>query len=92
MTEQAFPKDFVWGVATSAQQIEGAFDQDGRGESVWDRYARLSGNIVDRTNPKVACDHYHRWRDDIGLLEWLGVGAYRFSIAWLASCPMATAR
>ncbi len=87
MTLQPFPKDFVWGVATSAQQIEGAFDEDGRGESVWDRYARLSGSIVDKTNPKVACDHYHRWRDDIGMLEWLGVGAYRFSIAWPRIVP-----
>jgi beta-glucosidase len=77
-----FPDGFLWGVATSAQQIEGACREDGRGESIWDRFAATPGRIADGSDAQVACDHYHRWREDFALLEWLGVGAYRFSIAW----------
>jgi beta-glucosidase len=87
VTPRSFPEGFLWGVATSAQQIEGAVAADGRGESIWDRFARGDGNIVDHSDPVLACDHYHRWRDDLGLLEWLGVGAYRFSIAWPRVLP-----
>ncbi len=82
-----FPADFLWGVATSALQIEGAGDADGRGESIWDRFATQPGAIADGSNPRTACDHYHRWRDDFGLLRWLGVNAYRFSIAWPRVLP-----
>ncbi len=82
MAGQAFPKDFIWGVATSAFQIEGARDVDGRGPSIWDTYAARPGIIEDGTSPDVACDHYYRYRDDIALMKFLGVGAYRFSIAW----------
>jgi beta-glucosidase len=78
----AFPPGFLWGVATSAQQVEGAFDEAGRGESIWDRFAAAPGNIADGTDSRVACDHYHRWRDDIERMRWLGVNSYRFSIAW----------
>jgi beta-glucosidase len=81
------PSDFLWGVATSAQQIEGAAGEDGRGESIWDRFASVPGNVADGTDARVACDHYHRWRDDLRLLQWLGVGAYRFSIAWPRVLP-----
>jgi beta-glucosidase len=77
-----FPKDFFWGVATSAPQIEGGIREGGRGESIWDRFASTPGRIADGSDAGVACDHYHRWREDIELLRWLGVGAYRFSIAW----------
>ena len=82
MTAHRFPEGFLWGVATSAQQIEGAQNEDGRGESVWDRFAAKPGAIEDGSNPSRACDHYHRWPEDVGLMKWLGVGAYRFSIAW----------
>jgi beta-glucosidase len=82
-----FPEGFLWGVATSALQIEGGQDEGGRGESVWDRYARKTGAIEDGSNASVACDHFGRWREDIGLMEWLGVGAYRFSIAWPRILP-----
>ena len=77
-----FPDGFTWGVATSAQQIEGAVGQDGRGESIWDRFAAGPGNIEDGTVPTVACDSYHRWRDDIKLMRDMGLNAYRFSVAW----------
>ena len=87
MTERLFPEDFVWGVATSAQQIEGATTADGRSESIWDRYASIPGNIDDGSDPSVACDHYRRWREDLGLLSDLGVNAYRFSIAWPRVLP-----
>lgn len=91
MRRRPFPDGFLWGVATSAQQIEGAYNEAGRGESIWDRFASVAGNIVDHSDSKVACDHYHRWRDDLGLLKWLGVGAYRFSIAWPRVLPTGSA-
>jgi beta-glucosidase len=87
MTPQRFPDDFLWGVATSAPQIEGAAREDGRGESVWDRYAARPGNIADGSRPDVTCDHYHRWREDLERLHWLGVGAYRFSTSWARVMP-----
>ena len=74
----SFPRDFAWGVATAAAQIEGAAFEDGKGESIWDRFAQIR-NIE---APTIACDHYHRYRDDIGLLGRLGVSNYRLSVAW----------
>jgi beta-glucosidase len=82
-----FPDDFVWGVATSAFQIEGAAKEDGRGESIWDRYCATPGKIIDGTNGDVACDHYHRVDEDIAHLSWLGVDSYRFSIGWTRILP-----
>jgi beta-glucosidase len=87
LSRDAFPRGFVWGVATSAFQIEGAHDIDGRGPSIWDRYAAQPGLIEDGSNANVACDHYHRYQGDIGLMKSLGVGAYRFSIAWPRVVP-----
>jgi beta-glucosidase len=72
-----FPDGFIWGVATSAFQIEGSLDADGRGPSIWDAFAGESGDTA-----AVACDHYRRWLEDVELLGELGVNAYRFSIAW----------
>jgi len=77
-----FPAGFVWGAATSAFQVEGAAAQDGKGPSIWDAFCREPGRIADGSSGEVACDHYHRLEEDLDLLAWLGVGAYRFSIAW----------
>ena len=82
-----FPDGFLWGVATSAFQIEGALDADGRGASIWDGFAGESGDTG-----AVACDHYRRWRDDVELLAELGVNAYRFSIAWPRLVPTGRGR
>lgn len=77
-----FPSSFSWGVATAAYQIEGAAREDGRGPSIWDTFSHFPGNTVKGDTGDVACDHYHRWREDVDLIASLGVDAYRFSIAW----------
>lgn len=89
MTDPAssFPADFVWGVATASYQIEGAVHEDGRGESVWDRFSATPGKVRNGESGEIACDFYHRYRDDVRLLEELGVGAFRFSIAWPRVLP-----
>lgn len=79
--------EFIWGAATSAYQIEGAASEGGRGASIWDRFCRLSGTIADGSSGEVACDHYHRFREDIALMKQLGLQAYRFSIAWPRVMP-----
>ena len=78
----ALPPDFVWGVATAAFQIEGAAREDGKGESIWDRFCRQPGAIADASTGDVACDHYHRLDADLDLVASLGVDAYRFSVSW----------
>lgn len=85
-----FGQDFVWGVATSAYQIEGAAAIDGRGESIWDRFSHNPGNTRDSATGDVACDHYHRWQEDLELLVELGVNGYRFSISWPRILPQGT--
>lgn len=82
-----FPKDFVWGAATASYQIEGAWNEDGKGESIWDRFSHTPGNVQDGDTGDIACDHYHRWRDDIQLMKEIGLQAYRFSIAWPRILP-----
>jgi len=82
-----FGKDFLWGVSTSSFQIEGAGQEDGRGESIWDRFCNEPGRIRDGSNGLVACDHYHRWPQDLDMAQSLGVNAYRFSIAWPRILP-----
>lgn len=76
-----FPPGFLWGAGTSAYQIEGAVDEDGRGESIWDRFAR-AGRTKGGHTGDVACDYYHRWADDLDLMASVGLRAFRFSIAW----------
>ncbi len=82
-----FPEGFVWGVATAAYQIEGAAHEDGRGDSIWDRFSHTPGKTLNGDTGDVACDHYHRFPEDIQLMSELGVGAYRFSIAWPRILP-----
>ena len=84
------PADFVWGVATSAYQIEGAVDVDGRSPSIWDTFCQVPGVIDNGDTGDVACDHYHRWREDLGLVQQLGANAYRFSVAWPRVVPGGT--
>ncbi|HEV2781101.1 MAG TPA: GH1 family beta-glucosidase [Actinophytocola sp.] len=83
----AFPPDFLWGVATSAYQIEGAVGEDGRGPSTWDTFAATPGRILNGDTGAVATDHYHRYAEDVALMRELGVGAYRFSVAWPRIVP-----
>ena len=78
----SFRKDFIWGVATAAYQIEGAFDEDGRGRSIWDEFTHTEGKIYDNSTGDIACDHYHRYKEDVRLMAELGIKAYRFSISW----------
>ncbi len=85
-----FPDGFVWGTATSSYQIEGAAYEDGRTPSIWDTFALRPGAILDKSNGNVADDHYHRYREDVGLMAELGVSAYRFSIAWPRILPEGT--
>ena len=80
--ELAFPAGFTWGVATASYQIEGGGYEGGRGESIWDRFSHVAGNTAGGDTGDVACDHYHRYREDVGLLRELGVGGYRFSVGW----------
>ncbi|MFL4497404.1 GH1 family beta-glucosidase [Streptomyces sp. VTCC 41912] len=86
-TPLRFPRGFLWGVSTSAAQIEGAVDEDGRGPSSWDAFAAGAGRIKDGSDPRVTTDHYHRYQEDVALLKDLGVGAYRFSVAWPRVVP-----
>jgi beta-glucosidase len=82
MPELDFPNGFVWGCATSSYQIEGAWNEDGKGESIWDRFCHQPGHIKGGDTGDVACDHYHRYREDIALMKELGLKSYRFSISW----------
>ncbi len=82
LTRADFPHNFHFGVATSSYQIEGATHEDGRGPSIWDTFCNEPGRILDGSSGAVACDHYHRWPQDLDLITSLGVDAYRFSIAW----------
>ncbi|MFH8343800.1 GH1 family beta-glucosidase [Streptomyces sp. NPDC018045] len=82
-----FPAGFEWGVSTSAYQIEGAVAEDGRGRSVWDAFVERPGRVKDGSDGRVATGHYHRYREDVALIRALGVGAYRFSVAWPRVMP-----
>ena len=77
-----FPRDFLWGAATSAAQIEGAAHEDGKEDSIWDAFARIPGNIARGDTPERAVDHYHRMPDDVALMTRLGLDSYRFSVSW----------
>jgi len=83
----SFPDDFAWGAATAAYQVEGAADKDGKGPSVWDMFCRKKGAIWENQSGEVACDHYHRYREDVALMKQLGLKAYRFSVSWSRVIP-----
>ena len=87
ISKSGFPDDFIWGTATSAYQIEGAVNVDGRGPSVWDTFCKKRGVIWQGNTGAVACDHYHRYREDVAMMKELGIKAYRFSISWPRVLP-----
>lgn len=90
MSETPFPAGFLWGAATASYQIEGAVAEDGRAPSIWDTFSHTPDATHNGDTGDVACDHYHRWRDDIGLMRELGLQAYRFSLAWPRIIPAGT--
>ena len=92
MTKLTFPDNFLWGTATASYQIEGAWNEDGKGESIWDRFAHTPGRVLNGETGDVACDHYHRWREDVQLMKELGLKAYRFSIGWPRVLPTGRGR
>ena len=88
MDKKLFPKGFKWGGASASYQVEGAYDEDGRGETIWDRYCSIPGNIANGDDGKVACDHYHRYKEDVEIMKSMGIQAYRFSVAWSRIFPV----
>ena len=82
-----FPEGFVWGAATASYQIEGGYAEDGKGESIWDRFCRTPGKVLNGDTGDVACDHYHRYREDVALMREIGLKGYRFSVAWTRIVP-----
>ncbi len=87
MSKLCFPTNFLWGAATAAYQVEGAWNEDGKGESIWDRFCHTPGKIANAETGDVACDHYHMYPKDIALMHELGLKAYRFSISWPRVLP-----
>ncbi|MFZ5986753.1 MAG: GH1 family beta-glucosidase [Bacillota bacterium] len=87
MIRNDFPDNFIWGTATASYQIEGAVKEDGRGESIWDRFSHIPGKILNGDNGDIACDHYHRYKQDVKLMKEMGTNGYRFSIAWSRIFP-----
>jgi beta-glucosidase len=92
MTSYNFPHNFLWGAATASYQIEGAWNADGKGASIWDRFSHTPGKISDNSTGDVACDHYHRYQDDIALMRRIGLKAYRFSTSWTRVLPLGAGR
>lgn len=85
-----FPKDFLWGTATASYQVEGAANEDGRGKSIWDTFSHTPGKVLNNDNGDIACDHYHKYKEDIQLIKSLNAKAYRFSISWSRIFPDGT--
>ncbi len=87
-----FPDGFIWGTSTAAYQIEGAWNEDGKGPSIWDVFAHQPGNIKNGDTGDLACDHYHRWREDLDILKRYSIRNYRFSVSWPRVLPQGTGR
>ena len=85
-----FPKDFLWGSATASYQIEGAANKDGKGKSIWDTFTHTPGKIKNNENGDIAVDHYHRYKEDISLMNDAKFNSYRFSISWPRIIPEGT--
>lgn len=92
MTKYEFPKDFLWGTATAAAQVEGAAYEDGRGPSIWDAFSHMPGRILNGDVPDVACDQYHLYEDDIRRMKEMGIKSYRFSFSWSRILPEGTGK
>lgn len=87
MAEKGFCKDFLWGAASAAHQIEGAYLEDGKGMGIWDTFEQETGYIIRNENGNVACDHYHQYREDVAIMKELGLKSYRFSVSWPRVMP-----
>ena len=87
-----FPNDFIWGSATSSYQIEGAYNKDGKGPSIWDAFCKIPGKVANMDTGDLACDHYHKMKEDVAMMKSLGLKAYRFSIAWPRILPDGTSQ
>ena len=88
----SFPKNFIWGTASAAYQIEGAYNEDGKGLSIWDFYSHEKGKILHNETGDVACDHYHHFREDILLMKEMGIKYYRLSLSWTRLIPNGTGK
>lgn len=86
----AFPKGFLWGAASAAYQVEGGYRDDGKGLNIWDHFSHQPGRILHGETGDVACDHYHRWREDVALMKEMGLKSYRFSVSWARVLPEGT--
>ena len=86
----SFKKDFIWGAASAAYQIEGAYDEDGKGLNIWDLYSHEEGVVAHGETGDVACDHYHRYKEDVRLMKEIGIKYYRMSISWTRILPKGT--
>ena len=82
-----FPKEFIWGAATASYQIEGAWQEDGKGASIWDVFSHMPGRVKNGETGDIACDHYHRMEEDVVMMKKLGLQAYRFSFSWARLFP-----
>ena len=92
MKQTIFSKDFLWGAASAAHQIEGAYDEDGKGPGIWDALTQEKGHIAHGENGNIACDHYHHYKEDVALMKEMGLKSYRFSISWPRVLPEGTGK
>lgn len=86
----SFSKDFLWGAASAAHQVEGAYLEDGKGPGIWDTLTQQPGHVAHGENGNVACDHYHCWKEDVALMKEIGLKSYRFSVSWPRVLPQGT--